>query len=183
VIQAICGCMVLRDFGDKRPTVGEGVFVDPSAQVIGDVRIKDGASIWPGAVVRGDDDFVEVGRGSAIMDQGFVEGPRGRPAKIGSNCIISHAARLHGCDIGDETVVGIGAIVLDGAIIGPRSIIAAASLVPPGAKIPPESFVVGIPGRVTRQTGATDLEKLKKDLRALSEKAKVYRAAGEPRGS
>ncbi len=166
--------MALRNFGEKKPTLGDGVFVDASAQVIGDVRIRAGASVWPGAVVRGDDDFVEIGRGSAVMDLAFVEGPRGRPAKVGSSCIISHGARLHGCEIGDECVVGIGAVVLDGSVIGTRSIIAAAALVPPGTRIPSESFVVGMPGKVTRQTGAADMEKLRRDLKDLAEKAKTY---------
>lgn len=164
----------MRNFGDKRPTLGEGVFVDASAQVIGDVRLRDGASVWPGAVVRADDDYVEIGRGSAVMDLAFIEGPRGRPAVVGSNCIISHSARLHGCDVGEESVVGIGAVVLDGAMIGPRSIIAAGALIPPGTRMDPESFVVGMPGKVTRQTSAADVEKLRKDLKAIWAKAKTY---------
>jgi len=166
--------MALRNFGDKRPTLGEGVFVDASAQVIGDVRLRDGASVWPGAIVRADDDYVEIGRGSAVMDLAFIEGPRGRPAVVGSNCIISHSARLHGCDVGEESVVGIGAVVLDGAMIGPRSIIAAGALIPPGTRMDPESFVVGMPGKVTRQTTAADVEKLRKDLKAIWAKAKTY---------
>jgi carbonic anhydrase/acetyltransferase-like protein (isoleucine patch superfamily) len=172
--------MVLRSFGDKRPVLGEDVFVDASAQVIGDVRIKDGASIWPGAVVRADDDFVEIGRGTAVMDLAFVEGPMGRPAKVGTNCIVSHSARLHGCEIGDESVVGIGAIVLDGAEIGPRSVIAAGALIAPGTRIPSESFVVGVPGRVTRQTSSADIEKLRRDLKAISSKARVYKSQSAP---
>lgn len=166
--------MALRNFGDKRPTLGEGVFVDASAQVIGDVRLRDGASVWPGAIVRADDDYVEIGRGSAVMDLAFIEGPRGRPAVVGSNCIISHSARLHGCDVGEESVVGIGAVVLDGAMIGPRSIIAAGALIPPGTRMDPESFVVGMPGKVTRQTTAADVEKLRKDLKTIWAKAKTY---------
>jgi carbonic anhydrase/acetyltransferase-like protein (isoleucine patch superfamily) len=174
--QAIPSDMALRSFEDKRPTLGDGVFVDQSAQVIGDVRLRDGVSVWPGAVIRGDDDYVEVGRGSAVLDLCLVEGPKGRPARIGAGTIVSHAARLHGCEIGEECVVGVGAIVLDGAVIGPRSLIAAGSLVPPGAKLHAESFVVGLPGKVVRQTSAADIDKLKRDLKALSAKAKAYLA-------
>lgn len=172
--------MAIRSFGDKKPSLGDEVFVDISAQVIGSVEIKDGASIWPGAVVRADDDTVEIGRGSAVMDLAFVEGPKGRPARIGTGCIVSHGARLHGCEVGDESVIGIGAIVLDGAVIGPRSIIAAAALIPPGTRIPPESFVVGVPGRVTRGTTAADMDKLHRDLKALSAKARAYRGQPAP---
>ncbi len=174
--------MALRSFEDKKPTLGDGVFVDQSAQVIGDVRLRDGASVWPGAVIRGDDDYVEVGRGSAVLDLCLVEGPRGRPARIGPGSIISHGAKLHGCDIGEECVVGVGAIVLDGAVLGPRCLVAAGSLVSPGAKIPAESFVVGVPGRVVRQTSPADIDKLKRDLKALATKAKAY-LAESARGS
>jgi len=172
--------MAIRSFGDKSPLVGEEVFVDESAQVIGGVDLKDGSSVWPGAVVRADDDSVEIGRGSAVMDLAFVEGPKGRPAKIGTGCIVSHGARLHGCEVGDESVIGIGAIVLDGAVIGPRSIVAAGALVPPGTRIPPESFVVGVPGRVTRSTTSADIDKLRRDLKVLSAKAKAYRGQRAP---
>jgi carbonic anhydrase/acetyltransferase-like protein (isoleucine patch superfamily) len=167
--------MVVRGFGNKKPSLGDGVFVDASAQVIGDARLRDGSMIWPGAIIRADDDYVEIGRGSAVMDLAFVEGPKGRPAIVGGGCIISHGAVLHGCEIGEESVIGIGAIVLDGAVIGPRTIVGAGALIPPGTKIPPESFVVGIPGKVTRQTGSSDMEKLRRDLRTLSEKAKAHR--------
>jgi carbonic anhydrase/acetyltransferase-like protein (isoleucine patch superfamily) len=172
--------MALRSYADKHPTLGEGVFVDISAQVIGNVEIKDGASIWPSAVIRADDESVEIGRGSAVMDLAFVEGPKGRPARIGTGCIVSHGARLHGCEIGDETVIGIGAIVLDGAVIGPRSVIAAGALIPPGTRIPPESFVVGVPGRVTRSTTSADNDKLRRDLKVLAAKARVYREQPGP---
>jgi carbonic anhydrase/acetyltransferase-like protein (isoleucine patch superfamily) len=167
--------MAIRSFGERRPILGEEVFIDDSAQVIGSVDVKDGASIWPGAVVRADDDSVEIGRGSAVMDLAFVEGPKGRPTRVGTGCIISHGARLHGCEIGDESVVGIGAIVLDGAVIGPRSIVAAGALIPPGTRIPPESFVVGMPGKVSRSTTSADVDKLHRDLKALAVKAKAYR--------
>lgn len=172
--------MAIRGFGDKKPIVGEDVYVDESAQVIGDVNLKDGSSVWPGAVIRADDDSVEIGRGSAVMDLAFVEGPKGRPVRIGTGCIVSHGARLHGCEIGDESVIGIGAIVLDGAVIGQRSIVAAGTLVPPGTRIPPESFVVGVPGKVTRPTTAADVEKLRRDLKVLSTKAKAYRGPPAP---
>ena len=166
--------MVLRKFGAKEPQVAEGAYVDVSAQVIGDVRLKEGASVWPGAVVRADDDYVEIGRNSAVMDIAFIEAPKGMPVVVGNNCLVSHSARLHGCRLEDETMIGIGAIVLDGAIVGARSIIAAGSLVSPGTKIPAESVVVGAPGRVTRQTTSADIDRLRNDLKAIARKVKVY---------
>jgi carbonic anhydrase/acetyltransferase-like protein (isoleucine patch superfamily) len=167
--------MALRKFGDKVPQLAEGAFVDASAQVIGDVRLKEGASIWPGAVVRADDEYVEIGRNSAIMDAAFVEAPKGMPVVIGNNCLVSHASRLHGCRIEDECMIGIGAIVLDGAVIGARSIIGAGSLIVPGTRIPGESIVIGSPGKVTRKAGPPDVDRLRNDLKNISRKARMYR--------
>jgi len=166
--------MTLRKFGGKEPQLAEGAFVDESAQVIGDVRLKEGASVWPGAVLRADDDYVEIGRNSAIMDATFIEAPRGMPVIVGNNCLVSHAARLHGCKIGDEAMIGIGAIVMDGAVIGTRSIIGAGCLIVPGTKIPSESVVVGAPGKVTRQITPSDIDRLRNDLRNIARKVKVY---------
>jgi len=167
--------MAIRGYGDMKPVVGEGVYIDESATVIGQVRLRDGASVWPGAVIRADDAGVEIGRGSAMMDMSFAEAPRGRPVTVGDSCIVSHGARLHGCTIGPECVVGIGAIVLDGATVGERSVVAAGSLITPGTRIPPESFVMGAPGRVARSTTSADLAWLKEELKALSAKASKYR--------
>ena len=167
--------MTLRSYGEKTPLLGEAVFIDISAQVIGDVRLKDGASVWPGAVIRADDDSVEIGRGSAIMDLAFVEAPKGMPVVIGNGCLVSHGARLHGCKLSDETLVGIGAIILDGALIGPRSIIGAGALISPGTKIPAESLVTGAPGRVSRQTTGAEVDRLRNDLKNIASKAKIYR--------
>lgn len=168
--------MVLRSYGDKRPTVAKDVFVDESAVVIGDVRLKERASVWPGAVIRADDDSVDIGKGSAVLDLCLVEAPKGRPVAVGDGCIVSHGARLHGCSVGNDSIIGIGAIVLDGVSIGEKSVVAAGSLVPPGAKIPPNSFVMGVPGKIIRQTSPNDLARLREELRALVDKAARYRS-------
>jgi carbonic anhydrase/acetyltransferase-like protein (isoleucine patch superfamily) len=168
--------MVLRKYGDKKPSLGADVFVDESAVVIGEVKLHDKASVWPGVVLRADDASVEIGRGSAIMDTAFAEAPKGRPVVVGDHCIVSHSAVLHGCRIGDECLVGIGSIVLDGVSIGERSVLAAGSLVTPGTKIPPDSFVMGVPARVTRATTQADLKWLRDELMILEEKAARYKA-------
>src|SRR4030067_34516 len=141
--------MSIRRYGDKKPTLGAAVYIAGSAIVIGDVRLGDGASVWPGAVLRADDDAVEIGQRTAIMDLSFAEAPKGRPVHVGHECIASHGGSVHGCVIGDSTLMGIGAIVLDGAEVGSNSMVAAGSIVTPGTKIPPGSFVVGAPGRVS----------------------------------
>ncbi len=168
--------MVLRSFGDKKPSVSKDVFVDASAVVIGDVTLQERSSVWPGAVIRADDDSVLIGRGSAVLDLALVEAPKGRSVSVGEGCIISHGALLHGCSVGNDSTVGIGAIVLDGASIGEKSVVAAGTLIPPGAKIPSGSFVLGVPGKIVRQTSQNELARLREELRALSEKASRYRS-------
>jgi carbonic anhydrase/acetyltransferase-like protein (isoleucine patch superfamily) len=168
--------MVLRRYGDKKPSLGAGVFVDESAVVIGEVRLHDKASVWPCVVLRADDASIDIGVGSAIMDTAFAEAPKARPVTVGDHCIVSHSAVLHGCRIGDECLIGIGSIVLDGVSIGERSVLAAGSLVTPGTKIPPDSFVMGVPARVMRATTQADLKWLRDELMSLEEKAARYRA-------
>jgi len=169
--------MVLRSFGNLRPTLGSDVYVDEAAAVIGDVHLHDGSSIWPGAIIRADDARVDIGRRSAMMDQSFAEAPKGRPVVVGDGCIVSHGARLHGCSIGDETLVGLGAMVLDGAVVGACSVVAAGTLVPPGTRIPQESFVMGTPAKIIRQTNSSDLTWLHDELKLIAAKAKIYQSS------
>jgi carbonic anhydrase/acetyltransferase-like protein (isoleucine patch superfamily) len=166
--------MALRDVGGKRPSIDQGAYVDESALLIGQVTLRRGASVWPCALLRADDDAVEVGEGSAIMDMAFLEAPKGRPVSVGSGCLISHGARLHGCVVGDGVLVGIGAIVLDGARVGDGSIIAAGSLVPPGKEIPPRSVATGVPVAIARATTDADIQAVKAELGAVCEKARRY---------
>ena len=130
--------------------------------------------MWPCALLRADDDSVEVGEGSAVMDMAFLEAPKGRPVKVGRDCLISHGARLHGCVVEDGTMIGIGTIILDGARIGGGSIVAAGSLVPPGKTIPKGSVALGTPAAVVRQTTAVDRELVKAELGAVRAKADRY---------
>lgn len=173
---AFHGRMTLRSFDGKRPNAAKDAFVDESAIVIGDVTLHERSSVWPGAVVRADDDSIVIGKGSAVLDLALVEAPRGRPVTVGDGCVVSHGARLHGCSVGNDSTIGIGAIVLDGATIGEKSVVASGSLIPPGAKIPPGSFVIGVPGRIARQTSQNELMRLREELRALADKAAKYRS-------
>ena len=166
--------MPVRSFGSATPLLEPGTYVDDHAILIGDVVLREGASVWPGAILRGDDDRVEIGRGSAVMDMAFAEGPRGRPVKVGDGCIVSHGARLHGCVIEDGVLVGIGAIVLDGSVVGEGAIIAAGAVVPPGTEIPPRSLVAGVPAKTVRETTEAEANALDRDLEAVKAKAEEY---------
>jgi len=166
--------MALRSYGHKRPELGRNVFVDESAQVIGDVRLGEESSVWPGAVIRADDDFVSIGDGTAVMDLAFVEAPEGRPVEVGSGCIVSHGASLHGCLIGSGVLVGVGAIVLDTAHVGDGCVIASGTLVSPGTVIPPASVVMGMPGKVVRSVEPSAADNLARELDTIRRKAREY---------
>ncbi len=142
---------MIRAYKGVWPTLGERVYVDPSAQVIGDVVLGDHASVWMNSVLRGDVHHIRVGARSNIQDNCVVhvQAPE-YPAEIGAQVTVGHSVTLHGCRVGDGCLIGIGAIVLNGAEIGPGSIVAAGALVPERMKVPPRSVVMGSPARVRR---------------------------------
>jgi carbonic anhydrase/acetyltransferase-like protein (isoleucine patch superfamily) len=149
---------MLRPFRGITPTVPATCYVDPSAQVLGDVVLGDHASIWMNAVVRGDVHSIRIGNGSNIQDCAVLHGMRNLyPVHIGNGCTIGHNATVHGCTLEDDVLVGMGAIILNGAHIGQGSIIAAGALIPEGTQIPPRSLVAGLPGKVRRPTTDEDL--------------------------
>lgn len=132
------------------PELGADVWVAPSAAVVGKVVLEDAASVWFGAVLRGDTEVIWVGAGSNVQDNCVLHTDSGFPLLIGANCTIGHAAVLHGCTIGEGTLVGMGATILNGAKIGKGCLIAAGSLVTEGKEIPDGTLVMGRPAHVTR---------------------------------
>ena len=166
--------MTVRRFGDKEPKIGSRVYVDESATVIGDVKLGDGVSVWPGAILRADDGTVEIGERTAMMDMSFAEAPKDKPVIVGRRCIVSHGARLHGCIVRDASLIGIGAIVLDTAEIGSGSMVAAGSLITPGTKIPNNSFVLGAPAKVVRKVTKDEEAWISREVELLSAKAALY---------
>jgi carbonic anhydrase/acetyltransferase-like protein (isoleucine patch superfamily) len=149
---------MIRPFGGKTPQLGEGVFVAPSADVIGDVVIGARSSIWYCAVLRGDVESIRVGAETSIQDNAVVHvDSSGYSTVIGDRVTVGHSVVLHGCSIGDDALVGIGSIVLNGAEVGVGAMVGAGSLVTPGTKIPPGVLALGSPARVKRPL--TDEEK------------------------
>lgn len=165
---------MIYDYDERRPEIASVVFVAPSADVIGSVRLAEESSVWFNAVLRGDNDWIIVGRGSNVQDGCIVHTDPGAPVTIGERVTIGHQVMLHSCTIGDESLVGNGAIVLDGAQIGERCLIAAGALVPPNARIPPESVVMGAPGKVVRAIAAKDLERMRQGCEVYRYKAREY---------
>lgn len=166
--------MPLRSFRGTSPSVEEGAYVDPDSVLIGNVKVRSAATVWPLALIRADDDSVEVGEGSAVMDMAFIEAPKGRPVRIGRGCIVSHGSKLHGCTISDGAMVGVGAIVLDGAVLEENSVLAAGSVLPPGGRVPAMALAMGSPAKVVRKLTASDRGSVREGLEAVRSKAEQY---------
>lgn len=150
---------MLRRFQNILPAVPATAYVDPSAQVIGDVVLGDQASVWPNAVVRGDVHHIRIGDRSNIQDGAVLHGMRHLyPVIVGNGCTIGHNATVHGCILEDDVLIGMGAVVLNGARIGAGSIIAAGAVIPERTQIPPRSLVAGVPGKILRSLTEKDLD-------------------------
>jgi len=134
------------------PAPGE-YWIAPTASVMGNVILKRNASIWWGAIARGDNDPIEIGENSNVQDGSVLHTDHGSPLTIGSNVTIGHMVMLHGCAIGDGSLIGIGSIVLNGAKIGRNCLIGAGALITEGKEIPDNSMVMGAPGKVVREIG------------------------------
>lgn len=166
---------LITQYCSKMPTIHGDAFVDRSARIIGDVAVDEGASIWPMAVVRADSAPIHIGRSAAILDLSLVEAPAGHPVFIDEEALVSHRAVIHGAQVQKRSLVGIGAIILDGAVISSGSIIAAGSVVVPGTNIPPNSLVVGMPGRVIRETTEKERNLILEQVRELYAKSRQYK--------
>ena len=155
--------MSVHTLGDKKPQLPpEGEYwLAPNATVIGDVILKPGASVWFGAVVRGDNDPITIGRDTNIQDGSVLHSDPGEPLTIGDGVTVGHMVMLHSCEIGDNSLIGIGAVILGRAKIGKNCLIGANTLITEGKEIPDNSMVVGQPGRVIRTLEPGQIEALK----------------------
>jgi carbonic anhydrase/acetyltransferase-like protein (isoleucine patch superfamily) len=168
----------LLTFGGKAPGIDASVFLAPGCAVVGDVEIGPGSSVWFGAVVRGDVNFVRIGARTNIQDQAVVHVTGGsHPTVIGDDVTVGHQAVLHGCTVKDRCLIGIGAIVLDGAVVGEEAMVGAGALVPPGMVVPARALVMGAPARVKRTLTDDDVEGLRASAAHYVEYAARYRAA------
>lgn len=156
--------MAIRSFKGIQPRLEAGAWVDEMGLVVGDVVLGENASVWPGAVVRGDVNHIRIGRDSNVQDMACLHvthkrdsDPEGAPLLIGDRVTIGHQVTLHGCTIGDECLIGIGTIVLDRAVIGPRVMIGAGSLVPPGKVLEPGWLYLGRPVKPVRPLTEAEL--------------------------
>jgi carbonic anhydrase/acetyltransferase-like protein (isoleucine patch superfamily) len=173
--------MLYRFDGIAPSTPDDGDFwIAPNAQVMGRVRIMSAASVWFGAVLRGDNEFITLGVGSNIQENCVCHTDMGFPLMIGSGCTIGHSAILHGCEIGDNSLIGMGATVLNGAKIGKNCLIGAGALVPEGKVIPDNSLVVGMPCKVMRELDDTGVAAQIASALGYQKKMRQFRDGLEP---
>lgn len=167
---------MIKSFNGRTPEIAPTAFVSESAYVVGDVEIADGASVWPGAVIRGDFGKITIGRNTAIEDAAVVHSAT--DLSIGDDCIIGHGAVVHCRRVGNNVLVGNNATLLDGAEVGNYCIVAAGALVPPGMKIPDESLVMGSPAKIRGKVPPERLAMLKAGASGYSQLARQYREQG-----
>ncbi len=148
----------LDGIGPELPPNGEA-WVAPTATLIGKVTLGEGVGVWFGTVMRGDNERITVGRNTNVQELCVFHTDMGFPLTIGEGCTVGHRAILHGCTVGDNVLVGMGAIVLNGARIGNNCLIAAGALVPEGREVPSGSLVLGVPGKPVRQLSADEIAK------------------------
>jgi carbonic anhydrase/acetyltransferase-like protein (isoleucine patch superfamily) len=152
--------MAVYELDGKAPQLGEGAWVAESAEVIGEVTLGENASVWCGAVVRGDCEKIVIGRNTNIQDLSVLHADIGIPVVLGDNVTIGHQVMLHGCTIGDGAVVGIQAVILNGAKIGKNCIVGAGSVVTENKEFPDNTLIVGSPARVVRTLDPAQVEKM-----------------------
>ncbi len=166
--------MAIASFKGKRPHLAKESFVAPSADVLGRVEVAEFVSIWHGAVIRGDENEIQIGKYANVQDNCVIHVEADLPVHIGEYVTIGHGAIVHGCTIGNCCLIGMNATILDGAQIGEGCIIGAGCLIPPGKIIPPYSQVVGMPGKVVKELSAEKMAELKKHAEDYWQLAKDY---------
>ena len=167
---------MIYTLGERRiATVGEEFFVAPSADVIGTIELGRWASVWFGAVLRGDNDWIRIGDGTNVQDGTVMHIEAGHPIVVGANCTIGHKAFLHSCTVGECSMIANGAMVLDGARVGSYSIVAAGAFVPPRKTVPDGVVVMGSPAKVVREITEGDRQLLVAAAKHYVENAQRYR--------
>lgn len=162
--------------GERKVVTKGEYWIAPNASVIGDVVLENNASVWFNVVIRGDNDTITIGENSQVQDGSVVHSDPGFPCTLGKNVSIGHLAMVHGCTIGDGTLVGIKSVILNGAVIGKNCLIGANSLIAEGKVIPDGSLVIGSPGRVVRQLSPEEIARINATAGNYVKRSKRYQA-------
>lgn len=158
-----------------QPQVSKNVFIAPNATVIGNVVLSEGSSIWYGAVLRGDNDLISIGENTNIQDLSVVHVDPGKPVHIGKNCTVGHRAIIHGAHIGDNVLVGMGAILMNNVKVGKNCIIGAGALITEGKEIPEGSLVLGYPAKVVKQLSEEQIIAIQTNADVYVKNAKKFK--------
>ncbi|MDO4592030.1 MAG: gamma carbonic anhydrase family protein [Comamonadaceae bacterium] len=168
--------MAVYELDGVAPQVADSAWIADSAQVMGDVQVGADASVWFGTVVRGDTSTITIGEGTNVQDASVLHADLGMPLVIGRHVTVGHQVMLHGCTIGDESLIGIGAIVLNGAKIGKNCLVGAGALVTEGKEFPDGSMIIGSPARVVRQLTPEQIQGLRQSAQHYIDNARRFRA-------
>jgi len=168
--------MAIYELDGVSPRISSTAWVADSAQVMGNVELADDSSVWFGVVIRGDTEIIRIGRGSNIQDLSVLHADIGKPLTVGEDVTVGHRVMLHGCTIGDGSLIGIGAVVLNGAKIGRACLVGAGSLVTEGKEFPDGSMIIGSPARVVRELTAEKVADLRRSARDYVANARRFAA-------
>lgn len=168
--------MAIYELDGAAPRIADSAWVADSAQVMGNVELADDASVWFGAVIRGDTEIIRIGRRSNIQDMSVLHADVGMPLTVGDDVTVGHKVMLHGCTIGDGSLIGIGAVVLNGAKIGKGCLVGAGALVTEGKEFPEGSMILGSPAKVVRQLTPEQLQGLRLSAEHYVDNAGRFRA-------
>jgi gamma-carbonic anhydrase len=166
---------MIRSFRGIAPRVAASAYVDPSAELIGDVTVGERSSIWPNTSLRGDSGPITIGSETSIQDNCALHEDEGFPLTVGDRVTVGHSVTLHGCTIEDDSLIGIGATILNGARIGKGAVVAAGSLVPEMMEVPAATLVMGVPAKPRRAVSPEEHERFAEGVKHYVEKAQIYK--------
>lgn len=168
--------MPIYKLGEHAPTIHESVFVADTATIVGKVTLEENASVWFGAALRGDNEPIAIGVGSNIQEGAVLHTDPGRPLSVGRDVTVGHQAMLHGCTIGDGSLVGIQAVILNGAVIGRNCLVGAGSVVTENKTFPDRSLILGSPARVARELTDEEVNGLTQSARNYVDRRDLFKA-------
>ncbi|HEY0065418.1 MAG TPA: gamma carbonic anhydrase family protein [Telluria sp.] len=167
--------MALYQLGEHAPEIDASAYVADSATLIGKVTLEENASVWSGATIRGDNERITIGRGSNVQEGTVMHTDLGFPLNVGANVTIGHQAMLHGCTVGDGSLIGIQAVILNGAVIGKGCLVGAGALVTEGKTFPDHSLIIGTPAKAVRTLTPEDITRLELSAASYVARAKLFK--------
>ncbi|WP_085522242.1 gamma carbonic anhydrase family protein [Tuberibacillus sp. Marseille-P3662] len=169
---------MIYSYNEKEPHIHSSAYIAPGAHIIGDVVMEDNTTVWFNAVLRGDHERITIGKGSNVQDGTVVHVDEGYPLTIGRQATIGHNVTLHGCEVKDGALIGMGATVLNGAVIGEGALVAAGALVPEGKVIEPGMLAAGVPARAVRRLSDENIERIAKGAQIYIDSGQHYKQEG-----